>query len=40
MGCVRVRRGKLVIDYYDENKNRHIIQVKNREEGNRRLKEI
>src|SRR5262245_56754879 len=40
MATVRRRRGEWVIDYYDENKQRHIFQVESQEEGFKRLAEI
>ena len=40
MATVRRRRGEWVIDYYDENKQRHILQVESQEEGFKRLHEI
>ena len=40
MATVRRRRGEWVIDYYDENKQRHIFQVESQEEGFKRLHEI
>lgn len=40
MATVRRRRGEWVIDYYDENKHRHIFQVESQEEGFERLSKI
>ena len=40
MATVRRRLGKLVIDYYDEKKKRHIYQVDTQEDGFKRLADI
>src|SRR5882724_3823175 len=40
MATVRRRRGLWCIDYYDKNRQRHIFQVENQEEGFKRLGEI
>jgi hypothetical protein len=34
------RRGKLVVDWYAENRQRHIVQIESREEGFKKLAEI
>jgi integrase len=40
MACVRIYRGKWVVDWRDENKKRHIDPVDTEAEGHRRLAEI